>query len=217
MDGDDWGKPVATGKGEGAINVVSFEPTYGQFFRIVQIGTDSHHRWSIVDLKIHGVAGKPAADSAGSRDEGPLPPVEELVKLTGDAVAGLAVFKKTCVQCHQVDGAGTNFGPDLSKVSTRLKKLQILQSILTPDAVVDKKYLGEMIVTSEGQVLSGFIVEATDDSVTIRTATKGLHKIPIDEIEVRKRLTNSFMPSGLERTMSKQQLLDLAEYLQERK
>ncbi len=217
LDGDDWGKPVAIGKGEGAINVVSFEPTYGQFFRIVQTGSDSHHRWSIVDLKIHGVAGKPAADTSASKHEGPLPPVEELVKLTGDASAGLSVFKKTCVQCHQVDGAGTNFGPDLSKVSARLKKLQILQSILTPDAVVDKKYHGEMIVTSEGQVLSGFVVEVTDDSMTIRTATKGVHKIPADEIEVRKPLTNSFMPSGLERTMTKQQLLDLVEYLQERK
>lgn len=217
LDGNDWGKPVAVGKGEGAINIVSFEPTYGQFFRIVQTGSDSHHRWSIVDLRIHGIVGKPVVDNSASKHEGPLPPVDKLVKLTGDATAGRAVFKKTCVQCHQVDGAGTNFGPDLSKVSTRLKKLQILQSILTPDAVVDKKYLGEMIVTSEGQVLSGFIVEAANDSVTIRTATRGVHKIPTHDIEVRKPLTNSFMPSGLERTMTRQQLMDLVEYLQQRK
>ena len=215
-DGRTWSQPVATGKGEGAINVISFEPTFGRFFRIVQTGSDSHHRWSISDLKIHGVPGEPAV-SEPNEDEGPLPPVEELVKLPGEAASGRSVFRKICVQCHQVDGTGTNFGPDLSKVATRLNRLQILQSILNPDAVVDKKYHGEMIVTSDGQVFSGFIVAAADDVVTLQTATKGIVEVFTDDIEVRKPLTRSFMPSGLERTMSKQHLLDLVEYLMQRK
>ncbi len=211
-DGNKWSDPVTRGKGEGAINMVSMEPTLGRFIKIVQTGKSDHHRWSLTDLKIHAIPGKLDAVPA-AQDDGPLPPPAELVQISGDAKAGEAVFKKTCSQCHQVNGEGVNFGPELTKVATRLKKLEILNSILTPDAVIDKKYLGEMIINDEGQTLSGFIEKETGDTITIRSANNQVTTLQQDDIEVRRAMNNSFMPTGLERTMSKQHLVDLLEYL----
>ena len=48
----------------------------------------------------------------------PLPPISELVKKKGDPVAGSAVFQRetvACFKCHQINGAGTDFGPNLSR------------------------------------------------------------------------------------------------------
>lgn len=215
-DGSRWSEPIATGNGEGAVNVISMEPVMARHFKIVQTGSDDHHRWSLSDLRIHGIAGQLVPTEETDRDK-PLPPIQTLLTKSGNPDVGANVFRRTCLQCHQVDGAGTNFGPDLSKVGSRMKKSQILQSVLTPDAVVDPKYHGEVIVTTEGQIVSGFVVEEGDAQITIRTANKGLRRIPISEIDDRSKLSNSFMPTGLERTMSTQELLGLIEYLLQRK
>ena len=117
------------------------------------------------------------------------------------------------MKCHIIDGKGTDFGPDLSKVGSRLKKRVILESILNPDAVVDPKHRGELIVTAEGKVISGFVTNETADAVTIRTANNLVHEITREDIDDRQQLTKSFMPSGLDRTMTRQELVDLVEYL----
>ena len=79
--------------------------------------------------------------------------------------------------------------------------------------MIDKKYLGEMIINDEGQTLSGFIEKETGDTITIRSANNQVTTLQQDDIEVRRAMNNSFMPTGLERTMSKQHLVDLLEYL----
>ena len=51
------------------------------------------------------------------QDAKPLPPISELVKRKGDPVNGTAVFRRDavgCIKCHQVNGEGIEFGPNLS-------------------------------------------------------------------------------------------------------
>ncbi|MEK6235391.1 MAG: hypothetical protein N2C14_11850 [Planctomycetales bacterium] len=74
-----------------------------------------------------------------------------------------------------------------------------------------------MIVTTQGQVVSGFIAKETPASVTARTANNILREISLDDVDDRRRMKKSFMPSGLDRTMSTQELLDLVEYLTNRR
>ena len=57
-----------------------------------------------------------------------LPPVEELVKLAGDAQKGHVVFTTFCITCHRIGGEGSDFGPSLGDVGTRLSKLEIFLS-----------------------------------------------------------------------------------------
>lgn len=215
-DGISWGEPVASGKGEAASTFVSMEPTSGRFLQIIQTGDDPHHRWSITDIKVFGAVGKLSASMALEPDEKPFT-LDQLTSMSGNASEGEAVFAKTCIKCHVVDGKGTDFGPDLSDIGTRSKKLDIVQSILRPDAVVDPKHRGELILTTEGQVISGFVTEQREGSVTVRTANNVIHEIETDDIDDRRQLTTSFMPSGLERTMTNQELLHLIEYLLQRR
>ena len=56
----------------------------------------------------------------------------------GDPSAGRKVFRTNavaaCFRCHSLDGTATGDGPDLSDVGSRLTDMQILQSIMDPNA-----------------------------------------------------------------------------------
>lgn len=216
LDGQTWSQPLATGKGHGATTKITFEPTVGQHFRVTQTGTDAHHRWSIIDVKVFGVAGTQQTKERAPSNEKPLT-LKQLVAKTGNASKGKLVFATSCLKCHVIDGKGTHFGPDLSKVGQRLKKPAIIESILDPDAVVDPKHRGELVLTSDGKIFSGFVTEETSELISIRTSDNSVHKVSVDEIEDRRKLKQSFMPSGLDRTLTQQELIDLIEYLLQRK
>ena len=46
----------------------------------------------------------------------------------------------TCVACHKLDGAGSEFGPDLTKLDPKLTPADILKHILEPSAKINEKY-----------------------------------------------------------------------------
>ncbi|MHC4880923.1 MAG: discoidin domain-containing protein, partial [Planctomycetota bacterium] len=215
-DGKTWSEPLCTGKGESASTVISMEPVVGRYFKIELTAEDSHHRWSIIDVQVFGAVGDVRASASPLQTEKPLT-VEQLSGLNGDPTKGATVFARTCVKCHVIDGKGTNFGPDLSKVAARLKNPQIVESILNPDAVVDPKHRGEMIITSEGKLLSGFVTAESAESISLRTSDNVVHKVPVNEIDARKQLEKSFMPSGLDRTMTREELVNLVEFLTQQK
>jgi cytochrome c2 len=45
-----------------------------------------------------------------------LPPISELIALTGNPKNGAQVFANNCSVCHQVNGEGMDFGPKLSEI-----------------------------------------------------------------------------------------------------
>lgn len=52
LDGKDWGKPVATGKGTSALTEIQFPPVKTKFIRITQTGEVKGLYWSIHELDI---------------------------------------------------------------------------------------------------------------------------------------------------------------------
>ncbi|MCH7729107.1 MAG: c-type cytochrome, partial [Planctomycetes bacterium] len=61
-----------------------------------------------------------------------LPPISQLTKMTGDVLRGSMVFMKTgeCAQCHKVNKAGKEVGPDLSEIGGKLSRQALLESII---------------------------------------------------------------------------------------
>jgi mono/diheme cytochrome c family protein/glucose/arabinose dehydrogenase len=57
-DGVTWGKPVAEGKGSGAITDIPFAPAKAKFIRITQTGTVQGKFWSIHELAVLKPGGK---------------------------------------------------------------------------------------------------------------------------------------------------------------
>ncbi len=122
----------------------------------------------------------------------------------------------TCISCHQMNGAGNVFGPDLTKLDPKQAPADLLRNILEPSAKINDKYYAYLFEMESGQVLTGLIVEETPDAVKIvenplaSTAPKVLKK---SEIFSRKRSPTSIMPKGLLDKLTREEILDLIAYI----
>lgn len=130
----------------------------------------------------------------------------------GDAENGKQVFRRGCLACHKVFNEGQDFGPDMMKVGTRLTKYKLVESIIDPNADVDKKYLSTLISTSSGKIVTGLLVSENKDEVVIFDG-KVKRVIKVADIEERKTLKQSSMPEGLAGTISPAEFLDVIAFL----
>jgi putative heme-binding domain-containing protein len=133
--------------------------------------------------------------------------------LGGDKDAGHKVFTRACQACHRVGGEGADFGPNLSDVGKRLKREEILDSILFPNTKIDPKYRATNILTVEGNAVSGLVVEENDRELSLLLGQGTLQKIAKDDIDQRQEVEVSSMPERLNDSMSGAEFLDLLEFL----
>jgi putative heme-binding domain-containing protein len=148
-------------------------------------------------------------------DRKPLPPIDKLATMKGDADAGLKLFRSTatCSNCHVVNQFGKEVGPNLSEIGSKLSREAMLASILDPSAGISHNYENYSVLTEAGQVIVGIKVSQTDDEVVIRTAEAIDRKIPANEIELIKKSDKSIMPENLHHAFSQQGLVDIIEYM----
>ncbi len=131
---------------------------------------------------------------------------------------GRTVFRAAnCVACHRLNDEGQVFGPDLTKLDTKKQNPQyLLQSLLEPSKDIEEKYQSHAFVLDSGRVVSGMVLEETDDQVRIIVdpiaATEPLTVLK-SQIDERRRLPNSIMPEGLLNRLSREEILDLIAYV----
>ncbi len=138
--------------------------------------------------------------------------MQALAGLKGNPDNGKQVFLRSCIACHKVGSDGADFGPKLDDVGKRLVKFKIVESIIDPNAEVDKKYLSTRIDTVDGKSISGLIVSEDAKQVVIFDG-KEKKTIPVDDIEKRTTLKQSSMPEGQAGAMAPSEFLDLVEFL----
>tara|TARA_R110002111_G_scaffold227346_1_gene288836 strand:- start:85815 stop:88823 length:3009 start_codon:yes stop_codon:yes gene_type:complete len=134
------------------------------------------------------------------------------LKLKGDSANGKLVFKKACSACHQLENVGVQLGADLKAIKDRGTEA-VLLNILDPNREVKPQYVTYLLVTTQGRTITGLIKEENANSITIARAdgtSDTVLRIDIDEL-ISSRL--SFMPEGLEKQISKQEMADLLAYL----
>jgi len=149
-------------------------------------------------------------------DAQPLPPISQLVKMSGDAAKGQTLFfaeKAQCAKCHIVNGQGKEVGPNLSEIGSKLSKEALYLSILDPSAGVSFNYETSQVVTGDGLSITGIIVSDTAEAITVKTAEAITRVIPRPDIEEINKLKTSIMPSDLQRQLTAQDLVDVVEYL----
>jgi putative heme-binding domain-containing protein len=129
----------------------------------------------------------------------------------GNALAGQAVFNKICTQCHTIYGHGGNVGPDLTGVG-RENLDAILTNVLDPSLVIGAPYLVQDVHTKDGQVISGILVEKTDQHIILKDSTKTM-TIQMSNVKRISVENISMMPEGLEKAMSQQEFVDLVAFL----
>src|SRR5262249_15803625 len=87
----------------------------------------THPPWP--EIKADAAKALPLPVGQGSQ---PLPPVAELAKWKGDPASGARLFTNAtpgCSSCHVVRGQGTELGPNLSEIGTKLGKDALFEAI----------------------------------------------------------------------------------------
>jgi putative heme-binding domain-containing protein len=142
-----------------------------------------------------------------------LPPISQLVAREGNGENGEKIFfTKGCNTCHQVNGKGVDFGPNLSEIGNKLSKGAMFVSILYPDEGINFGYEGFVIKLNNGQEEVGYIASETEDEIQLKKMGGVTSTIPKSDILSREALENSLM-TNLSAAMSEQELVDLVAYL----
>ena len=129
----------------------------------------------------------------------------------GDPDRGRKLFeKRSCAQCH---GGRQGLGPDLAGATSRFSRNDVFVAIALPNRDVSTRYQTTLIETKQGKVHTGLIVYESADGVLLRNTTNQTLRIETRDIETRRTLPQSLMPSGLLKEFRSTDFADLFAYL----
>ncbi len=135
----------------------------------------------------------------------------------GDAKRGEEIFRReenSCFKCHSLAGAGGQVGPELSDVGTVSPIDYLLNSVMVPELAVKELYQMMTVLTTDGRIVQGIIVDQDDQGVKLKDADGKEFALTTAEIE-EKKLGGSLMPKGLPNLMTRQEFVDLIRFLSE--
>jgi putative heme-binding domain-containing protein len=131
----------------------------------------------------------------------------------GDAERGAAVFEKAlCIKCHRYGTRGEGIGPDLTNVSSRFQRKEILESVLFPSQVISDQFAAKTVLTTDGTTYSGLVGPAGDGIVVLQPSAEKV-TIANGDIEMIVASKKSAMPEGLFSPLTLDEIADLFAYL----
>ncbi len=137
--------------------------------------------------------------------------VADVLALKGDAARG-KVSAGRCVMCHQIDGNGADFGPDLKGFGSRQPAEVIAKALVDPSADIAHGFEGVTLTLKDGKNIDGRIL-ADSNPVIIRSTGGFTQKVPKDKIGQRKTLDRSLMLGADQLGMSAQDVADVIEWM----
>lgn len=137
--------------------------------------------------------------------------VADVMVLKGDAVRGKAVAAR-CITCHQIDGAGIEYGPNLKGFGSRQAPEIVARSIVDPSFDISHGFEGTALQLKDGKRIDGQIV-ADGDPLVIRSIGGIVQKIPGNQIGSRKDLDRSLMLGADQLGMTAQDVADVVEWM----
>ncbi|QDU10579.1 HEAT repeat domain-containing protein [Gimesia aquarii] len=133
----------------------------------------------------------------------------------GNAERGEKIFRRSdlsCMKCHAVSKAGGEVGPDLSPIGASSPVDYLVRSILYPNQAVKEAYQTYVIVTFEGKIIRGIIVDRNEERIILKDANGKQIVIPVDDIDDEAE-GGSLMPQGLTKFLTRDELVDIVKYL----
>jgi putative heme-binding domain-containing protein len=144
-----------------------------------------------------------------------------VLALKGDAARGKALFNQEggaqCSRCHQLEGQGRNFGPDLSNVSRKYTRALILEQIIFPSKIIVPEFKTFTVTLRDDAEWTGFIVKRTGTELVLRDENLVEHTIKLSDIKDTHESAISAMPEGLLAPLTAQEAADVLEYLSQLK
>jgi putative heme-binding domain-containing protein len=120
-----------------------------------------------------------------------------------------------CVLCHRFGNSGGSVGPELTAVSSKYTRRDILESILDPSKVISEQYQNYTIVKRDGDSETGRIVDENNDQVVLQPNPLTPDRVVIRKSDIAERRGSAVspMPQGLANQLSQDEILDLIAYL----
>ena len=138
--------------------------------------------------------------------------VASLVKQVGIIKNGEVVYNQFCAICHKAGSIGMDFGPNLTEIGSKLPKSELYLAVLKPNDGISFDYEGWTVFTKDGLVFNGILSES-DNEFTIRMIGGVVQIIEKKRVLKKEKMNISLMPMGLHLGMTRQQLINLVEFL----
>jgi putative heme-binding domain-containing protein len=130
---------------------------------------------------------------------------------------GKQIFEEAqCLACHKFGNEGGSVGPDLTAVSSRFARKDIVESIILPSKVISEQFAATRVKLKSGDTQEGRLIEETADYIVLQPNQLKPDKVTIKKADIAaRRLSDvSPMPEGLMNTFTKDEFLDLVAYLE---
>ncbi|MCP4786335.1 MAG: DUF1080 domain-containing protein [Fuerstiella sp.] len=121
-----------------------------------------------------------------------------------------------CYACHRFRNQGGMTGPDLTTAGRRYSAHDLLDQVIHPSKVINDQFSSVMILTEDGVVHTGVVVNLKGNRLTLNTdLTDPNKRVSIDRNSIEELVVSktSPMPVGLFKRMTKDEILDLIAYL----
>jgi putative membrane-bound dehydrogenase-like protein len=199
-----WAKALLDRVAEGKIDARRFNVT--QLRRLNGLGDEE------ISRRVLAVWGAVREERNPDREQVIARMKRVLAQRPGDPWKGKAVFEKTCAQCHLLFGQGQTVGPDIT-VNGRETLELLLSNLLDPNLVIGKDYFARTLLTKDGRVLNGLLVEDSPQRVVLKVAGGKEEAVPRREVQALTVSPVSLMPEDLEKTTSEDEFRDLIAFL----
>jgi len=132
----------------------------------------------------------------------------------GDAARGKTLFegKGECLKCHRVNEKGSYVGPDLTDIGITRRSGQLERSILEPDAEVLPQNRFFRVVSKDGAVVNGRLLNLDTFTVQVMDSTERLRSFSKSDLKEYSFVDKSPMPSFRGR-LSQSEISDVVAYL----
>ncbi len=136
---------------------------------------------------------------------------EDVAKLKGDPAKGKTIAAR-CVMCHQIEGAGPAYGPDLKGWVGRQGAEMAIRAIVDPSAEIAHGFDGTAIQLKDDRWIDG-LVRSNGDPVVV-TATGGVTQmVPKDRIKHMRGMGRSLMLNADQLGLTAQDVADVVAWL----
>ena len=138
----------------------------------------------------------------------------------GDARSGARYFYRNetgqCVRCHSMEeGTGSNVGPVLADIGSKLTREQLLEALIYPSARLSPGFGNVMLTLDDGAKISGILLEERKDELLLNAGEPEPLHIALSRVKSRENLPSGMPPMGT--IMSKREIRDVIEFLANQK
>jgi putative heme-binding domain-containing protein len=131
----------------------------------------------------------------------------------GDASRGKALFESSgCFDCHRIGDRGSRLGPDLSDIGYRRTAESLYKALVAPDEEVVPENRYARVVTKDGTIITGKLLNQDSTSVQLMTPKEELKTYLRANLREYSIVDKGLMPSVQDK-LTAQQVADIVAYL----